>query len=190
MKAEIKDMTLDQLDDQLVKLKKEQFNLRFQRASGQLENTSRVRQVRRDIARIMTIAPHEAGRKRRQGRLREIEEMPKRVLQGVVVSDKNDKTVVVEVERRYTHPLLKKTVRRSKKYHAHDEDERLQDRRPGRDRGERADLQEQALGRDTGQGLSSVAASSTAGRQARGVAASPGRRKGSQGFWPATTCGQ
>jgi small subunit ribosomal protein S17 len=47
--------------------------------------------------------------------------MPKRVLQGVVVSDKNDKTVVVEVERRFTHPLLKKTVRRSKKYHAHDE---------------------------------------------------------------------
>jgi len=47
--------------------------------------------------------------------------MPKRVLQGVVVSSKNDKTVVVEVERRYTHPLLKKTVRRTKKYHAHDE---------------------------------------------------------------------
>ncbi len=47
--------------------------------------------------------------------------MPKRVLQGVVVSSKNNKTIVVEVERRYTHPLLKKTVRRSKKYHAHDE---------------------------------------------------------------------
>ncbi len=47
--------------------------------------------------------------------------MPKRVLQGVVVSDKNAKTVVVEVERRYTHPLLRKTVRRTKKYHAHDE---------------------------------------------------------------------
>jgi small subunit ribosomal protein S17 len=47
--------------------------------------------------------------------------MPKRVLQGVVVSDKNDKTVVVKVERRFTHPLLKKTVRRSKNYHAHDE---------------------------------------------------------------------
>ncbi|MGQ0674240.1 MAG: 30S ribosomal protein S17 [Hyphomicrobium sp.] len=47
--------------------------------------------------------------------------MPKRVLQGVVVSDKNNKTIVVEVERRYTHPLLKKTVRRTKKYHAHDE---------------------------------------------------------------------
>ncbi len=47
--------------------------------------------------------------------------MPKRVLQGVVVSDTNDKTIVVSVERRYTHPLFKKTVRRTKKYHAHDE---------------------------------------------------------------------
>ena len=47
--------------------------------------------------------------------------MPKRVLQGVVVSDKNKKTVVVKVERRFTHPVMGKTVRRSKKYHAHDE---------------------------------------------------------------------
>ncbi len=47
--------------------------------------------------------------------------MPKRVLQGVVVSDKNAKTVVVKVERRFIHPVLGKTVRRSKKYHAHDE---------------------------------------------------------------------
>ena len=47
--------------------------------------------------------------------------MPKRVLQGTVVSDTNDKTVVVHVERRFTHPVMKKTVRRSKKYHAHDE---------------------------------------------------------------------
>jgi small subunit ribosomal protein S17 len=47
--------------------------------------------------------------------------MPKRVLQGTVVSDVNDKTVVVRVDRAYTHPMLKKTVRRSKKYHAHDE---------------------------------------------------------------------
>ena len=47
--------------------------------------------------------------------------MPKRVLMGTVVSDKQDKTVVVQVERRFTHPLFKKTVRRTKKYHAHDE---------------------------------------------------------------------
>ena len=49
-------MTVDQLDDEVLKLKKEQFNLRFQRATGQLENTSRVRVIRRDIARIKTIA--------------------------------------------------------------------------------------------------------------------------------------
>ena len=49
-------MSPDQLSDELLKLKKEQFNLRFQRATGQLENTGRVREVRRDIARIKTIA--------------------------------------------------------------------------------------------------------------------------------------
>ena len=63
--------------------------------------------------------------------------MPKRVLQGVVVSDKNDKTVVVEVERRYTHPLFKKTVRRSKKFHAHDEEKTFKVGDIVCDRGER-----------------------------------------------------
>ena len=47
--------------------------------------------------------------------------MPKRILRGIVVSDKTDKTVVVKVERSFLHPLLKKTIRRTKKYHAHDE---------------------------------------------------------------------
>jgi small subunit ribosomal protein S17 len=47
--------------------------------------------------------------------------MPKRILQGTVVSDKNDKTVVVKVERRFTHPVMQKTVRMTKKYKAHDE---------------------------------------------------------------------
>ena len=57
MKADdLRAMTVDQLDDEVLKLKKEQFNLRFQRATGQLENTSRVRVVRRDIARMLTIA--------------------------------------------------------------------------------------------------------------------------------------
>jgi large subunit ribosomal protein L29 len=54
--AEFRDHSVDQLSDQLVKLKKEQFNLRFQRATGQLENTARVREVRRDIARLKTVA--------------------------------------------------------------------------------------------------------------------------------------
>jgi large subunit ribosomal protein L29 len=53
---DLRGMTVDQLDDEALKLKKEQFNLRFQRATGQLANTARVRQVRRDIARIKTIA--------------------------------------------------------------------------------------------------------------------------------------
>ncbi len=52
---ELRGMTPDQLEDQLANLKKEQFNLRFQRATGQLENTARVRVVRRDIARIKTV---------------------------------------------------------------------------------------------------------------------------------------
>ena len=54
--ADVRAMTPDQLEDEVLKLKKEQFNLRFQRATGQLENTSRVRQVRRDIARVKTVA--------------------------------------------------------------------------------------------------------------------------------------
>jgi large subunit ribosomal protein L29 len=53
--SDIKAMTPDQLQDELVSLKKEQFNLRFQRATGQLENTSRVREVRKDIARLRTL---------------------------------------------------------------------------------------------------------------------------------------
>ena len=53
--ADVRAMTIDQIDDEVLKLKKEQFNLRFQRANGQLENTSRMRVVRREIARIQTV---------------------------------------------------------------------------------------------------------------------------------------
>ncbi len=63
--ADIRGLTPDQLQDELLNLKKEQFNLRFQRATGQLENTSRVREVRRDIARVKTVQRHKidaAGR--------------------------------------------------------------------------------------------------------------------------------
>ncbi|SOE18617.1 LSU ribosomal protein L29P [Hoeflea halophila] len=59
--AEVRAMSVDQLNDELAKLKKEQFNLRFQGATGQLEKTSRVQQVRRDIARIKTIARQKAA---------------------------------------------------------------------------------------------------------------------------------
>ena len=60
--AELRTKTEDQLREQLLQLKKEQFNLRFQRATGQLENTARVREVRRDIARIKTIIAAQAAR--------------------------------------------------------------------------------------------------------------------------------
>jgi len=53
--GQVRDMTGDQLKDELAKLKKEQFNLRFQAATGQLENTNHMREVRRDIARVKTV---------------------------------------------------------------------------------------------------------------------------------------
>jgi large subunit ribosomal protein L29 len=59
--ADVRALSVDQLNDELAKLKKEQFNLRFQGATGQLEKTSRVQQVRRDIARIKTIARQKAA---------------------------------------------------------------------------------------------------------------------------------
>ena len=65
MKAQdVRQMTEDQIGDEVAKLKKEQFNLRFQRATGQLANTSRVRQVRRDIARLMTIGAQKRSSKK------------------------------------------------------------------------------------------------------------------------------
>ena len=59
--AQVRGLTEDQRSDELIKLKKEQFNLRFQATSGQLENTARVRQIRRDIARIKTLARQDAA---------------------------------------------------------------------------------------------------------------------------------
>ena len=61
--ADARAMTKDQLKDEVLKLKKEQFNLRFQRATGQVENTARIRQIRRDIARLKTAASQQAAAK-------------------------------------------------------------------------------------------------------------------------------
>ena len=61
--VDIRAMSEDQMDDEVIKLKKERFNLRFQRATGQLENTSRLREARRDIARIKTIAAQKRAAK-------------------------------------------------------------------------------------------------------------------------------
>jgi large subunit ribosomal protein L29 len=61
--ADLRVMTDDQLEDEALKLKKEQFNLRFQRASGQLQDTARVRVVRRDLARVKTVAAQKRAAK-------------------------------------------------------------------------------------------------------------------------------
>ena len=64
MKAnDIRVMTKDQVQDEILKLKKEQFNLRFQRETGQVENTARIRQIRRDIARLKTVQSQQAAAK-------------------------------------------------------------------------------------------------------------------------------
>ena len=62
--SDLRALSEDQLNDELLKLKKEQFNLRFQRATGQLENSSRVRVVRRDVARVKTIAAQARGKQK------------------------------------------------------------------------------------------------------------------------------
>jgi len=87
MKAvDVRAMTLDQIDDEVLKLKKEQFNLRFQRATGQLENTSRVRVIRRDVARLKTIAAQ-----KRAGSMPEVVPKPKAEPKPKVAKPKAEK---------------------------------------------------------------------------------------------------
>ena len=117
--ADVRAKTPDELGTMLLDLRKEQFNLRFQRATGQTEGIGRVRaRAPRHRAgenhsggetTLRRTGPEGAGR------------MPRRVLTGRVTSDKMDKTVTVLVDRRVMHPLYKKFIRRSKKYAAHDE---------------------------------------------------------------------
>ena len=85
--ADVRAMTLDQLDDEVLKLKKEQFNLRFQRATGQLENTARVRVIRRDIARMKTIAAQ-----KRTGSMPDIAPQPKAEPKVKVAKPKAEKS--------------------------------------------------------------------------------------------------
>jgi large subunit ribosomal protein L29 len=84
--VDVRAMTLDQIDDEVLKLKKEQFNLRFQRATGQLENTSRVRVIRRDVARLKTIAAQ-----KRAGAMPEIAPKPKAEAKPKVAKPKAEK---------------------------------------------------------------------------------------------------
>ena len=145
--------TTTKLVDELKKAKEELFNLRFQSATGQLDNHGRLRAVRKDIARIYTEMrerelgigrpPRSEGRDGAEGRQREADKARRakkaearrltltsglqsdrnyrKTRQGYVVSDKMDKTVVVEVEDRVKHALYGKVIRRTSKVKAHDE---------------------------------------------------------------------
>ena len=117
--ADARAMTVDQLDDEVLKLKKEQFNLRFQRATGQLENTARVREVRRDIARIKTDRRAEARREPKAMK----EKRRCRSACCRASSSATSRTRPWSCGSSAASPIrcMKKTVRRSKKYHAHDE---------------------------------------------------------------------
>ena len=97
---ELNNKSVDELNNELVAAKKELFNLRFQNATNQLENTSRIKEVRRNIARIQGAITARVGK---------------------VVSDKMDKTIVVAIEDNVKHPLYKKIVKRTYKLKAHDE---------------------------------------------------------------------
>ena len=107
--SELKKLEKKELLEKVSVLRKESLNLRFQKSSGQLEKTARVRQVKRQIARLKTAITLKG----------------KRILRGVVVSDKSDKTITVLVSRKVMHPVYKKYIKRSKKYSAHDENNKF-----------------------------------------------------------------
>ena len=143
--SDLRVMTDDQLDDEALKLKKEQFNLRFQKATGQLrEHGAGARGPPRHRARQ---DHRRAEARRRQGRRTEETNAEDEFCRASSSATRRTRRVVVKVERRFTHPLLKKTVRRSKNYHAHDENKTPQGRRHGLDRGDAADLEAEALAR-------------------------------------------
>ncbi len=112
---ELRDKTPDQLREELANLKKESFNLRFQSATGQLENPARIREARRAAARVKTILNEKPSRqpsKRSQ--------IDANVSCKAPYFGRQRQTVTVSVERR-SRTGLKKTIRKSKKYRAHDE---------------------------------------------------------------------
>ena len=104
-KQEIKKLSKDQASKNIDKLKKDLFNFRFQKVNSQITNPAKIGQTKKTIARLKTEL--------------------KRILKGIVTSDKANKTITVSVERKYSHPILKKVVKVKKKYNAHDENNKF-----------------------------------------------------------------
>ena len=97
--------------ENLDKLKKDLFNFRFQKVNGQIKSPAKINRNKKKYSKIKNIL----GEKK----------MPKKILNGVVVSDKPNKTITVLVERKYQHPLLKKVIKAKKKYNVHDEENKF-----------------------------------------------------------------
>ena len=131
---DLKTKSAAELNDELVAAKKELFNLRFQNATNQLDNTSRIKEVRKNIARIQTVIfektnaaeqfqvnPIHYRWKVKKGEI-VVERNLRKTRTGKVVSDKMDKTITVAVEDHVKHPLYNKIVKRTYKLKAHDEE--------------------------------------------------------------------
>ena len=122
MKAsELREKSVDELNNELANLKDELFRLRFQLAINQLENPMRIKAVKKDIARIMTILRDNEIKAAATKTESMSERNLRKTLVGTVVSDKMDKTVVVAIADNVKHPLYKKIIKRTVKFKAHDE---------------------------------------------------------------------
>ena len=104
-KKDDKKLTRDQAEKKIITLKKDLFNIRFKKINNQVENPAQYNQIRKNIARLYS----------------NLKKMTKKTLKGIITSAKNNKTVVVEVTRKFKHPFYEKIIKRTKKYHAHDE---------------------------------------------------------------------
>ena len=111
-KKEDKKLTKDQALKKLEMLKKDLFNIRFKKINNQVENPALYGEIKNNIARLNTTIRNNNDKK---------------ILKGVVTSAKNNKTVVVEVTRKFAHPFYGKVIKRSKKYHAHDEKNKIKE---------------------------------------------------------------
>ena len=106
-KKEEKKLTKDQAEKKILSLKKDLFNLRFKKINNQINNPAQYNQIKKNIARLYTNLKNSKWQKK--------------ILKGTITSAKNNKTVVVQVVRKFKHPFYEKVIKRSKKYHAHDE---------------------------------------------------------------------
>ena len=106
-KKEDKKLTKDQAEKKILTLKKDLFNIRFKKVNNQINNPAQYNEIKKKYSQ--TIHNNQKFK------------MTKKVLKGIVTSAKNNKTVVVEVTRKFKHPFYEKVIKRSKKYHAHDE---------------------------------------------------------------------